>query len=610
MPSALNWLDYEVPTDLLNEIKIGQLVNIPLRGQTIFGVVYKLSETTTSKIKLKPITSIVNPKPFLSEPQLAWLKELADFYKTPLGFLVKMNLPPLQKNKLKKITSDVSAPQAAPPDKKFSKPQLVIRQITEIGDWLISNIAHTGQVLILVPELANIDAVIQKMPGEWKNQTVVFSSDLTEKLAFTAWMDIWSEKKRIVVGTRTALFLPWTDLRQIIILNEANFDYKSWDMAPRFHTRDAALFLARQHDCSLTLVDHTPSVDSWFFATKKVYGLDGELSPVTNPISVVNLRDEKRFGNYGSISFDLKKKITECSGDVFLLAGRVGSFAYTFCHDCGEVVACPNCKKPQVYIRSQAKMRCTGCKTERAVPASCPKCEGVNFKSLGAGTEEVTNELKATWPDRQIIRIDSTEKFSPESLATDQKKIIVATESALSHIIWPTIDLAAILDGDMAFAIPELKSLEKLWITWRRLLSSLNKDVELFIQTTQPEREFIGYLRQPAKFYEAELKQRRALNYPPYSFLLKIFYGNPDRTACEAEAKKIYQSINALTVGQFSANITNPLAMNPYWRERQYWQAIIAKIPYSAYKKTTILLSRALPPDWKTDPNPNNLLSQ
>jgi len=177
--------------------------------------------------------------------------------------------------------------------------------------------------LILVPELTAIKKIVDLLPENILNRVVTITSDLTDKEMFAKWLQVWSGEKDIVVGTRTALFLPWFNLTNIILTDEGNSNYKSWDMAPRFHTRDAALFLSKHHGATLSLLSHTLSVESYYFAKNKVYSAvnDLEIKSINKTTQIVDMKSERRGGNYSLVSIDVLNEFKKTkTGDVYFFS--------------------------------------------------------------------------------------------------------------------------------------------------------------------------------------------------------------------------------------------------------------------------------------------------
>ncbi len=619
MPLSLPFLDYSVPEKDQQIIRPGQLVKIPFRNKEEFGVVFSLLPTDSEKeIKLKPITELVFEKPIISQEQLSFLKDVSDFYHTSLGFLLKTNLIPLQKRKLQKLQSTQSTIQHPTHDKKEihrHKPELFIyKNQTEKTETILKNLnPFGGQTLFLVPEVTAVEKIKKILPENILAQTVVITSDLGNKELFARWLQIWSGEKSIVIGTRTALFLPWFNLKTIIVDDEGNPNYKSWDMAPRLHTRDAALFLSTNHGAKLKFLSHTPSVETLFFAQKKVYsGEDTKLTPLTKSIQTIDMRTQRRLKNFSLISHDLLEEYKKIkSGDIFFFINRRGTVSYVGCHDCSNVLKCPNCQLALTYHQSDNNLVCHYCKHSEVMPLQCKKCQGTNVNMYGAGTqlaEDLVKKITSKTDPRMIVRIDSDES-DLKRLKEPGDKIIIGTQMAWTHLDWSKIKLFAFLDADSSLFIPEYKISENLWQQLRDAQFNLPANCELVVQTSHPEHLVFTSLFDPNLFYSQQLEERRLLGYPPFKFIVKIMIGDLKQDVLLSETRKITAQLTQLTKNIPDITIMGPWETSPLRHNSQYWQVILAKIKYDNYKKNTKILLSKLPGNWKIDPNPNSILS-
>lgn len=613
MPLSLPFLDYSVPEEFKNKIKIGQLVKIPFRNKEVFGVILdiKLSESTNGKIK--PINDVVFFETLLSTEQLNFLVDISEFYHVSVGFLLKGNLLPLQKTKLKKVSSVDRTVTAV--HRKPTKPTVYIHKNEEEKNLIILNKIGNGQNLILVPELTAIKKITDLLPKNILDRAITVTSELTVKELFIKWLQIWSGEKDIVIGTRTALFFPWFNLTNIILTDEGSANYKSWDMAPRLHTRDAALFLSRHHGTELSLLSHTLSVESYYFAKKKVYNTTHDLiiPSLNKTTEIIDIKSERRGGNYSLVSVDVLNEFKKNkTGDVVFFLNRRGTAGYVGCRDCGNVLKCPHCKLSLTYHQNKNILSCHYCQFSEPMPVVCKKCNGVNVATFGAGTQLAEELLKkitsATNDPRPVIRIDSDENDLTK-LNTDKDQIIICTQLAWSYLVWNKIKLFVFLDADAPLFIPEYKIIENLWQQIRDVQYKLSDGSGFLIQTSYPEHLVFKSLYDPDLFYSEQLAERRVLGYPPYKFMLKLFAGNQKSAIIESEAEKIKNGLISLTKGLSGVKILGPLETSPYYHGGQYWQVILAKIGYENYKQTTKLMLANVPENWKIDPNPGSLLS-
>lgn len=615
MPLSLPFLDYSVPEEIKNNIKIGQLVKIPFRNKEEFGVILDIKSSDVAGAKIKLIKEIVFAEPILSKKQLGFLVDISEFYHASLGFLLKGNLLPLQTRKLKKVSpSDKNTSATAG---KPGKPFVFIHKNEDERKNIILEKLGTasGQSLILVPELTAIQAVLDILPENILARAVAITSELTDKELFTKWLQVWSGEKDIVVGTRTALFFPWFNLTNIILTDEGNANYKSWDMAPRFHTRDAALFLSKHHGAALSLLSHTLSIESYYFAKNKVYDTtsDLEIQSINKTTEIVDMKSEWRGGNRSLMSIDVLDEFKKNkTGDVVFFLNKRGTSGYVGCGDCDHVTKCPNCKLSLTYHQNKNILNCHYCKFSEPMTPVCKKCHGVNVSTHGAGTqlaEELINKITAkTLDPRPIIRVDSDEKDLAK-LAGDGDRIIICTQLAWGHLSWSKIKLFVFLDADAPLFIPEYKIIENLWQQLRDVQYKLPATSGFFVQTGHPEHLVFKSLYEPNTFYSEQLAERRILGYPPYKYMLKLLASDPKSAIVEKEAGVVKTKLTGLTKHLSGVRILGPLETSPYYHNGQYWQVVLAKIGYENYKQHTKLILANVPESWKIDPNPNSLIS-
>ncbi len=614
MPLALPVLDYLIPPEIERAIRIGQLVTIPFQQSQAFGVIFNIKKNPAKlTTKLRPIKSIVFDRPILDRAQLIFLKEISDFYKVSLGFLLKNNLPPLQKRKLGKLA--ISSEYSTIDKKDISKPTLEVYTHTEEREKLILNYLTkaSGQTVLLVPEITALKKTKELLPPQLLSKTAVISSELSSKELFASWTEIWLGKKDIIIGTRRALFLPWFNLRQIILDDEGNGNYKSWDMAPRFHTRDAALFLSKNHGATLTLLSHSPSVESFFFAQKKVYESERlEVRPFTKPVRLVDMRTERRGKNFSLLSHDVFEGFKKVdTGDIFFFINRRGTVNYVMCRDCRYVCTCPTCKRSLTCYQKTGELRCQYCNYSEPMPLACPNCGGVDMSMFGAGTqlaEDLIRKIAGEKKDYSVARVDSdAADFS--SLQKDGQKIVIGTQLAWQKVDWSRIKLLVFLDADISLFVPEYKITEQFWQQLRDAQFNLPSDCQIFIQTNHPEHAVFNNLFNPSGFYSEQLEERKLLGYPPFKFLLKLMAGYQTENLLKQETGKVMAALTNLTKHNPDITILGPLQSLPYYYKGRYWQVILIKLKYDNYKKNTNLILSQISDNWKVDPNPNSILS-
>lgn len=609
LPLRFSFFDYIVPDALSDIIRVGQLVHIPFRGKTDFGLVMSLNEKSDiGSEKLKPVEGIAIEAPLLADNIISYLIEISEFYRAPLGFVLKSALLPLQKRKIKRLTGLPPLPNIRAAAQQ--KPELICYSTArELENLVNEKLSGGGQKLILVPELYQLDLIRKKMATD---NIFYISGDISDKDFFELWLKVRSEKNITIIGTRRALFLPWIDLRIIIMEDEGNPSYKSWDMTPRIHTRDASLMLSKHTGSRLSLMSHSPSVESYYFSDKKVYNfIERPKNILKKGLTFVDMAAQRRGRNYSTISNDLLEAIRMTDGDSYLLINKYGSAQFVSCQDCGYVFRCDNCQRPMTYFDDKdKKLSCHFCKKESVLPDGCPNCQGFSMRFSNLGTDGVAAELKKLLGNDtpKIITINKMEAGSLARLDEPGKKIIVGTEYAWSSIDWKKISLFALVDPDIAFMSPEYKSIEDLWQIMRSAQFNIGDDSDCIIQTNQIAHPVFMGLNNPQMYYDFELETRSIFSYPPFNYLIKIYNGNSDRGKAAHEAAQICQKFRLLTDAGSGAKIFGPMPAAPAFARGKYWQIILLKLCYASYKKTARDLLKDLPEDWKVDPNPNNIL--
>jgi primosomal protein N' (replication factor Y) len=626
MPFHRHYFDYAVPLELIGQIQVGQLVKIPLRNHEEFGIVIEINSHPSSKIsadKIKPITSLVFSEPIILPQQLLFLKELSEMYFVSFNFLLKTSLLPLQKTKLKKIT--ITTPHKLNNDVYQNPLCYYYITLNEHLSYLKKHLDKNGQNLILVPEINQID-IYQK---QLKNKNLyILSGDISDKDFFDLWIEIRNNPLATIIGTRKAIFLPWTNLKNIFLVDEGNPNHKSWDMAPRIHARDAVLSLSKYYKAQLHLTSHSPSVETYFFSKNKIYQTSHtSISRLKNTPWIVDISQEKKNNNYSPISEIILKEITKSNqGDIFLYLNKKGTASGSLCLSCGHTEKCPECQKILVYFEDTQTMKCPWCEWETKTKTYCTKCQSQNMVFVGAGIGGIKKILKQRFEEKfEIIMVEKGEKDTKGSFdsttvplrmtqrkggAMDEKrKIFVGTEYALGQLNWKNISLIAALDTDSSLYIPEYKMAENLWQMIRSLQFTAEPHCKIFLQTHNPEHPVLAFLTEPDKFYNSQLSERKIFDYPPFNFILKMFYNNPDKKFAKTEALKQYNQLLLLTKTQKNVKISGPFQAQNNRQKGQNSQIILIKSSYANYKTIIKEINHNLTEEWKVDPNPNNLLS-
>ncbi len=612
LPLNLPHLDYLVPLNFEQTLRIGQLVTIPFRNHEEFGIVIAMRDySEVSNVKLKSIISLAASEPLLSENIINFNKEIADFYRASPGFVLKAALFPLQKRKIAKIGEMiVKMPQQKkqPPQKPFfSSYNFREEQIKNIKKFC----AGSGQRLILVPESYQIETIKNIAVNFGEKNIITVTSSMGDKEYFDKWLSVRNNDDVLVIGTRKALWLPWINLSAVFIEDEGNSAYKSWDMTPRYHARDAAIMLAKHTGSKIILSSCAPSVETYYFTNNKIYDGFTSLKNITKPSPIFcNIRLESKSGNEYFIAEEIIERLKNLNKQAFILVNRKGTAGTVLCRDCGFIFSCEHCNRQNAYYKKSNELSCHFCNLKRPLSATCPACHGANYFFAGVGTQGIAEALRGILnKDISVLTIDSDNVSDIPAVTTAKKAVIIGTEYAWPYIDWDKTEIVVLADADSSLIASEYKSTEDLWQTIRKVQLKALPETAFFIQTSNIEHPVFAGVYDPSIFYEATLKERKIFEYPPYNYIIRLYYGSTNKQTTEKEAVTMATALNGLTKKAPDVKILGPIgAFPPYYRGR-YWQVLILKFNYSNYKKRAKELLPAVSSDWKIDPNPNNLIS-
>jgi primosomal protein N' (replication factor Y) len=621
MPRALQTLTYGIPEDLVGKIRGGQIVRIPFQNSVEFAIVKNVSQSSPVDSKaLKPLSSFSNESEALSKKQLNFIEEISTLYNCPLGILAKASLFGLQKKRA--LTFEKSNLNLKPLQPKKQTAQKNIHTYNneeEKVSYLLKNLSLHHQHLIIVPEISHLTKFDHLLSSFLKDKIGVVTSDIKPKDFFDIWMKLRENRINIIIGTRRAFFLPWINIQNIFILDEAHPSHKNSEGAPRFHNRDAAHILASFHQAKIHLISHTPSIEAfslWEEQRKQknlpVLNLKSFIAPTGPSTHLVDIKQEQRAKNFNALSGLASKNLYDAirkNESVYIFLNSRGSFKQVACADCSYVFACEICKLSLSYHQISKKLFCHHCQKDYVLPAVCPSCTGAEFKMFGIGTQNLEADIKRIIPNNyQLLRIDKDMDLA-NSLKPDQPFVVIGTQFAWEKISWEKIKLMIWVNADAAFYIPEYKTTENLWYQLRDSSYRLLPGSKLVIQTSRPQHYVFQSLQFPIDFYKKELGFRIKYDYPPYVFLVKISIADISNQKSSLEADKTFNILSKLTKNDPSIKINSPANTNPLFYKNKYWQVIMIKIKPQKNWSTLKNILKNIPSNCKVDLNPENLLT-
>jgi primosomal protein N' (replication factor Y) len=417
---------------------------------------------------------------------------------------------------------------------------------TEIYMQLIEEVIAQGkQVLYLLPEIALTAQLVQRLKKRWGNKVCVYHSKYSDNERVEVWNTLVNPKDReysVIVGTRSSLYLPFKSLGLLIVDEEHDSSYKQQDPAPRYHARDSAIYLAHIHNAKVVLGSATPSLESYYNAETKKYGLI-ELSVryggMEMPeIDVRDVGEEKRKKLMKSLfSPFLLKNIEEALSkkeQIILFQNRRGFAPFIECNVCAHVPQCINCDVSLTYHKQAELLRCHYCGYSTALPKACPSCGSPGLQIKGFGTERVEEELQLFFPQAKIARmdLDSTRAKHSHSKIISQFEdreidILVGTQMVTKGLDFDNVSIVGVLNADAGMHFPDFRSPEKSYQLMAQVSGRAgrkNKRGKVIIQTNNPEHPIIQQVvkNDYMGMYTEQIEERKKFHYPPFTRLIEI----------------------------------------------------------------------------------------
>ncbi|MBR5019041.1 MAG: primosomal protein N' [Bacteroidales bacterium] len=572
-------LTYRLPDGV--SVGTGSWVQVPLRGHPALGVVLQVRDRAPIGVNLSAIETVTSvlDKPAATAEELAFWQDIADYYLCTPGEVFKaaynaglqrMMLQPdraVKKRSRRKVgTSQHEADSPADRLQALSVfQQIALAKIrdgfvahkpvllhgatgsgkTEIYLHLAAEQLQQGRdVLYLVPEIAVSQQLQQRIEAVFGDRLLVYHSRTTVPQRYRVIQTLRNDlSPRIVLGTRSALFLPFRKPGLVIVDEEHDRSYKQDDTAPRYNGRDAALMLATRHKAAVLLGSATPSCEAIFNVESRKFvratlpeRFHGGADPA---IEIIDTMQARRLGNMeGSFSRKLLKEMAstlEAGRQVLVFRSRRAYAPTVQCESCGEVVMCPHCHVALSYHRFNNTLSCHYCGYHRAYSLRCPACDELALTERGAGTERLEEELRAAFPDRRIERFDAdtTESKQAEErmirdFAAGKIDILVGTQMITKGFDFEQLALVVIVSADSLFAVQDFRSDERAFQLLTQLMGRSGRRGEqgrIVIQTFQPDHPVLQRLLHPAQQDNpaAEmLAERKAFAYPPYVRMIAI----------------------------------------------------------------------------------------
>ncbi len=428
---------------------------------------------------------------------------------------------------------------------------------TEVYMQVIEKVlTNQKTALILIPEICLTTQAVDRFYRRFGNDVAIFHSGLSDGEKYDEYQKIFKKEVKIVVGTRSSVFVPLENLGLIIIDEEHSSTYKQ-ENNPRYNAVDVAIFRAQRLNIPVILASATPSLESRARADKKRYHLikinkRAHHNPLPN-IELIDMTKEIKQGNM-IFSTQLRECIAQkiaLHEQIMLLLNRRGFSTFINCSNCGYTYKCPNCDITLTYHKTSNNLRCHYCGYAIQKDERCPKCHEQSLNYLGLGTQKVEEELHKIFPNISVLRMDqdtTSRKGSYQKIidafAKQEYDVLLGTQMISKGLDFANVTLVGVINADTSLNIPDFRANEKtfslLYQTAGRSGRSL-KPGEVLIQTFNPDNKVLNYVKNNdyENFYLYEMNIRHELKYPPYTFIALIIVKSPNYEKVSLEANKI-----------------------------------------------------------------------
>lgn len=427
---------------------------------------------------------------------------------------------------------------------------------TEVYMSIIEKVIKEGkEAIMLVPEISLTPQIVGKFISRFGNIISVLHSKLSDSERYDEYRKITSGESKIVIGTRSAIFVPFKNIGVIIIDEEHTGSYKQ-ENHPRYNAKDIALWRSNYHKCPVVMGSATPSLEAFARAGNKVY----KLLTLTNrvgdrmlpKVDIIDMKDEVKKNNF-ILSSILKEKIKEKLNkqeQIILLLNKRGYSSMISCKECGHVEKCPKCDISYTYHKTSNNLKCHYCSSSIPLSNKCSKCGSTSIKDYGLGTEKLEEELHKLY-DARIVRMDvdtTSKKGKHQKIIDDFGKheydILIGTQMIAKGLDFPLVTLVGVVNADTTLTSPDFRASENTF----QLLSQVsgragrgNYPGEVIIQTYNPEHYSIvlSKTHNYIDFYKEEMKMRKLLKYSPYYYMTLVSLSTKDYDLGFKEANKI-----------------------------------------------------------------------
>ena len=620
-----------LPTGTIVEIEIGKAKSI--------GVV--LQEVRCPDFEVKAIIKIIEkyPLPIELVQTTAWMSK---YYATHQATVWQAILPSglSKKRRNLNLSTSVISPQKRIKNVFTTEQRTALHTIDNLhsGTILLHGVTGSGKTLvyieaveralkeelssiILVPEIALTSQLVAEFSTHFPN-VIVTHSKQTEAQRHAAWRKIISSNDPVVViGPRSALFMPVQQLG-LVVIDECHEPSFKQEQSPRYSALRVASVLANQHRAKLILGSATPAVADYYIAQQSKIPIITMTKParadtIRPHVTLVDMTNRNNFTQHQFLSDPFLKSLnTALSKDkqALIFHNRRGTASTTLCQNCGWQAGCPRCFVPLTLHADKHKLSCHICGFSTKVPTSCPECHNADIVHKGIGTKRIENELQRLFPNKKIARFDgdtdikSTVDERYDELKNGDIDIIIGTQVIAKGLDLPHLTMVGVVQADAGLSLPDYSSPERTFQLLAQVVGRVGRSstpTEVIVQSYQPNHPSItnGLSQNYNEFYQRTISQRQKTNFPPFTYLLKLTCIYKTEAAAIKNAKNLAELLKSHSE---KIDIFGPTpAFYERVRDKYRWQIVVK----SSRRQYLLELLTLLPPaHWQYELDPISLL--
>lgn len=483
----------------------------------------------------------------------------------------------------------------------LNKPVCLLHGVTASGKTqvyikLIEQFIRQGkQVLYLLPEIALTSQIIRRLQKHFGGYIGIYHSKFNQNERVEIWNKIKTGELKVVLGARSALFLPFTDLGLIVVDEEHDVSYKQQDPAPRYHARDGAIYYASLFNANVLLGSATPSIESFFNAQQQKYGL-AMLAERFGGVQLpaIDIIDTKRM--YGAdknkiiITPPLKDAIDkslEEKKQVILFQNRRGYSPYQVCQVCGWIPHCKYCDVTLTFHKNTHKLHCHYCGTVYPPVHSCMACGSDKFAQRNFGTERIEEQLEEMFPTARIARMDIDSvrgKMAHDNLIQlfeqGRLDLLVGTQMVVKGLDFENVNLVGILDADSLLSFADFRVNERAFQLMEQVSGRAgrkDKQGKVYIQVANTKHPVLYFVQQHdyGLFYQQEIEGRRQFFYPPFSRIIQLTFKHKQKEVAESASHIMAEALKP----EFGKYLVGPAEPVVNRIRNQFLMELLVKLP-------------------------------